>query len=80
MADISLRILDLVVEETLRRIEELAGDAVDFHVAYVLVRVVAALVDVLEPAVSGDLLGIIEPGASVGDQSDAGNHLVFFDH
>ena len=73
-----LRVGDLEVEKALGRIKHLAGNPVQLHVADVLVRVVSAGVDVFKPAVGRDGLWSVKPGAGVGDEAYAGDHLVSF--
>ena len=70
----------LEVEETLRRVEHLAGHPVEAHVRQVLLGVVAARRHVLEPTERGDGLGGLEPSAGVGDEPDPGEDLVRLDH
>ena len=45
-----------------------------------LVGVVSANIHVLETSVSGDLFRVLEAGAGVGDEADAGDHLVPFNY
>ena len=74
------RVGNLEVEQPLRRVQQLAGNAVNLHVPDVLFGVVAADMHVLEAPVGRNLLRVLEARAGVGDEADACNHLVFFHH
>jgi len=70
----------LEVEEALRRVEHLSGHPIETHVREVLLGVISARRDVLEPTEPGDGLGGLEPSPGIGDEPDPGEYLVLLDH
>ena len=57
------RVGDLEIEQALRWVQQFAGDSIYFHVADVLGGVIPSDMNVLEAAVGGNLLRVLEAGA-----------------
>jgi hypothetical protein len=74
------RVGHLEVEQPLRWIQHLAGRSVEPHVGEVLLGIVPSPMHVLEAPLSRDGLGRLEARAGVGDEPDAGEHLICLDH